>query len=202
MLFKENESIEKIKNLVNNTELTAYFQLNNELNKTDETIIGRMYFIQPNDIERFALRILLIYKKRAESFEDLRTGNGIIYSSFFEAAQKSGQLESDSQWTDSLEEACLKIIDIDELRKFFVIVLENCMPSDRHVKKEKILFFVDGPGGKGKTFLYNTLISYIRSQNKKVLSVASSGIAALLLAGGKTAHSRFKIPLNLNHTNF
>ncbi|CAF1146398.1 unnamed protein product, partial [Brachionus calyciflorus] len=124
--FKDNESIEKIKNLVNNTELTAYFQLNKELNKeksgsaqdyfyyeipkTDETIIGRMYFVHPNDIERFALRILLIYKKGAESFEDLRTVNGIIYSSFFEAAQKSGHLESNSQWTDSLEEACLKII--------------------------------------------------------------------------------------------
>ena len=30
-----------------------------------------------------------------------------------------------------------------------------------------------------------------------MLAVASSGIAALLLPGGRTAHSRFKLPINL-----
>ncbi|KAL6876351.1 hypothetical protein ACP4OV_012923 [Aristida adscensionis] len=35
---------------------------------------------------------------------------------------------------------------------------------------------------------------------KIVLSVASSGVAALLLPGGRTAHSRFKIPLNIDET--
>ena len=30
-----------------------------------------------------------------------------------------------------------------------------------------------------------------------MLNVASSGIAALLLEGGRTAHSRFAIPLNV-----
>jgi hypothetical protein len=31
-----------------------------------------------------------------------------------------------------------------------------------------------------------------------VLAVASSGIASLLLPGGRTAHSRFKIPIDLH----
>jgi hypothetical protein len=35
-----------------------------------------------------------------------------------------------------------------------------------------------------------------------VLCVASSGIAALLLPGGRTSHSRFKIPLQTNETSF
>ena len=35
-----------------------------------------------------------------------------------------------------------------------------------------------------------------------VLCVASSGIAALLLPGGRTSHSMFKIPLNSNDTSF
>ena len=56
-------------------------------------------------------------------------------------------------------------------------------------------FFLHGPGGTGKTYLYNTLCNHLRSQNKIVLCVASSGIAALLLKGGRTAHSRFKIPI-------
>ena len=60
------------------------------------------------------------------------------------------------------------------------------------------LFFLYGPGGTGKTYLYNTIISKLRSEKKIVLPVASSGIAALLLPAGRTAHSRFKIPMNLN----
>jgi len=57
------------------------------------------------------------------------------------------------------------------------------------------IFFLHGSGGTGKTFLYNTLCYKLRSEEKIVLCVASSGIAALLLKGGTTAHSRFKIPI-------
>src|SRR5487761_412025 len=57
------------------------------------------------------------------------------------------------------------------------------------------IFFLHGAGGTGKTFLYNTLCYHLRSQNKIALCVASSGIAALLLKGGRTAHSCFKIPI-------
>ena len=59
-------------------------------------------------------------------------------------------------------------------------------------------FFVYGYGGTGKTFLWKTLSATIRSKGQIVLNVASSGIASLLLTGGRTAHSRFHIPLNLN----
>ncbi|GJY18084.1 ATP-dependent DNA helicase PIF1-like protein [Tanacetum coccineum] len=58
-------------------------------------------------------------------------------------------------------------------------------------------YFVYGPGGTGKTFVYKTIISQIRSEGMIVLAVASSGIASLLLPGGRTAHSRFVIPLEL-----
>lgn len=57
-------------------------------------------------------------------------------------------------------------------------------------------FFVYGFGGTGKTFLWKTLSAAIRSRGQIVLNVASSGIASLLLEGGRTAHSRFAIPLN------
>lgn len=60
------------------------------------------------------------------------------------------------------------------------------------------LFFVHGSGGCGKTFLWQTIISFVRSKRKIVLPVASSGIAATLLPGGRTAHSRFHIPLKLD----
>lgn len=59
-------------------------------------------------------------------------------------------------------------------------------------------FFLNGPGGTGKTFVYNTVCNMVRSHGWIVLCVASSGIASLLLCGGRTAHSMFKIPLSLN----
>ncbi|XP_017468423.1 PREDICTED: uncharacterized protein LOC108360582 isoform X2 [Rhagoletis zephyria] len=59
------------------------------------------------------------------------------------------------------------------------------------------IFFLDAPGGTGKTFLINLLLAKIRSSGEIALAVASSGIAATLLDGGRTAHSMFKIPLNV-----
>ncbi|CAN0880300.1 ATP-dependent DNA helicase PIF1 [Linum grandiflorum] len=60
-------------------------------------------------------------------------------------------------------------------------------------------FFLHGHGGTGKTFLYNCIISKVRSSGKIALVVASSGIAATLLLDGVTAHSCFKIPLKVDH---
>ncbi|XP_074326836.1 uncharacterized protein LOC141664779 [Apium graveolens] len=60
------------------------------------------------------------------------------------------------------------------------------------------VFFVYGSGGCGKTFLWHTLCCRLRSEEKIVLPVASCGIAAVLLPGGRTAHSRFHIPLKLD----
>ncbi|XP_020967699.1 uncharacterized protein LOC110266947 [Arachis ipaensis] len=63
-------------------------------------------------------------------------------------------------------------------------------------RRESGVFFVDGPGGAGKTFLYRAIIADLRSKGHIVLVTASSEIAATLLPGGRTAHSRFKIPIN------
>ncbi len=85
---------------------------------------------------------------------------------------------------------------------------EDTLNDDQHnayetilnavTNKEGKLFFVYGSGGTGKTFVWTTLLSRLRGQGKIVLAVASLGIASLLLLGGKTAHSRFKIPIDLD----
>ena len=54
-----------------------------------------------------------------------------------------------------------------------------------------IIIFLDAPGGTGKTFLLNLFLAHIRAQRQIAIAVASSGIAATLLTGGKTAHSTF-----------
>jgi GTPase SAR1 family protein len=62
-------------------------------------------------------------------------------------------------------------------------------------------FFLHGPGGTGKTYVYNTLCHFLHGQGRIVLYVTSSGIAALLLIGGRTTHSYFKIPINLHESS-
>ncbi|XP_071705259.1 uncharacterized protein [Rutidosis leptorrhynchoides] len=64
------------------------------------------------------------------------------------------------------------------------------------------VFFLYGYGGTGKTFLWKTLSAALRSKGDIVLNVASSGIAALLLSRGRTAHSRFAIPINPTDDTF
>jgi hypothetical protein len=59
------------------------------------------------------------------------------------------------------------------------------------------IFFLDAPGGTGKTFLIRLILAAIRSQNDIAVALASSGIAATLLPGGRTAHSTLKLPLNM-----
>ncbi|XP_074298500.1 uncharacterized protein LOC141629384 [Silene latifolia] len=57
-------------------------------------------------------------------------------------------------------------------------------------------FFVDEPGGTGKTFLYNSLYAEVHLVGEIVLPTTTSGIAALNIPTGRTTHSRFRIPLD------
>ncbi len=69
------------------------------------------------------------------------------------------------------------------------------------LQKQKT-FFLDGPGGTGKTFVENLILTYVRSKRDIALAVASTGIASILLANGCTSYSRFKIPLNTDPDAF
>jgi hypothetical protein len=64
--------------------------------------------------------------------------------------------------------------------------------------KDGKLFFVYGSGGTDKTIVWTMLLSCLQGQGNIVLAVASSRIAFLLFLGGKTTHSRFKIPIDLH----
>uniref|UniRef100_A0A8R1IAX7 ATP-dependent DNA helicase n=1 Tax=Caenorhabditis japonica TaxID=281687 RepID=A0A8R1IAX7_CAEJA len=53
--------------------------------------------------------------------------------------------------------------------------------------------FVDGPGGSGKTFVYNCIANIIHGERKSLLAIAWTGIAASLLPNGRTVSSVFKL---------
>ena len=57
-------------------------------------------------------------------------------------------------------------------------------------------FMADSPAGTGKTFTEKVIAARLRGNGRVVLTVASTGIAALQLPGGWTAHSMLKRPLD------
>lgn len=99
--------------------------------------------------------------------------------------------------------------DVNELASFVQMNLPNLVHEQR-IAYEKImdavtnqeggLYFLDAPGGTGKTYLISLILATIRSNGDIALAIASSGIAATLLSGGRTAHSALKLPLSLQIT--
>ncbi|XP_074377523.1 uncharacterized protein LOC141719037 [Apium graveolens] len=103
-------------------------------------------------------------------------------------------IEETSYDTRKMEYETAKLLQdcTEEQRKIYDAVIQSI---DTNVGG---IFFVYGSGGCGKTFLWRTLICKLRSQGKIVLPVASSRIVATLMPSGRTAHSRFKIPIVLD----
>ncbi|XP_070012985.1 uncharacterized protein [Nicotiana sylvestris] len=88
------------------------------------------------------------------------------------------------------------------------LLLEAKLNTEQRKAYDKILntifsnqpgvFFIDEPGGTGKTFLYHALLAVVRSKDFVALAIATSGVAASILPGGRTAHSRFKFPIEID----
>ena len=106
-------------------------------------------------------------------------------------------------------------INFEELRAYYQVVHEG-VPDARYIASLNIeqrrifdnlaeaienpsssnLFYIDGPRGSGKTFLYSALTAYCLQRDVRFICVAFSGIASSLLYKGCTVHSAFAIPLN------
>ncbi|ETV75935.1 hypothetical protein H257_09895 [Aphanomyces astaci] len=78
----------------------------------------------------------------------------------------------------------------DEHRSFVATVLAQIY---EHASGNA--YFLQGEGCSGKSYVSQILLAKVRDKGDIALVVASSGLAALLLMGGTTAHSRFKIPV-------
>eukprot|EP00794_Sanderia_malayensis_P004010 gene4010-biopygen2490 len=98
-------------------------------------------------------------------------------------------------------------INIEREREHGQHMLEQLNPEQLHIHNTVVhaiethstdnCFFLDGPAGTGKTFLYNTLLHNLQASGNKVQCIAYSGIVATLLIHGRTAHSTFQIPIPL-----
>ncbi|XP_044019589.1 uncharacterized protein LOC122860013 [Aphidius gifuensis] len=233
--------------------------------KRQFNIIGRMYFISPSQVELFHLRLLLITVKRATSFENLRTVDGMTHDTYRSACLALGLIEDDAEWDramteekklwedhkDGMSEDFKRTYSLNQsyarsyheinthlsrersaLSKFPTMPLltdfepvdnlndEEIIPLQRHEEigsaqyaklntKQKVIvdkilnavlsdqrtsnscFFIDGPGGSGKTFVYSTIYHLLKSKRKKISTTAFTGIAAISLPEGRTMHNVF-----------
>ncbi|KYN07868.1 ATP-dependent DNA helicase PIF1, partial [Cyphomyrmex costatus] len=85
-------------------------------------------------------------------------------------------------------------VELNNKQKEIVdVILESL---DKNIS-EKHCFYINGPGGSGKTFLYTTIYYLAKIRNKRVCTMAFTGIAATLLPHGKTVHKTFGLPVPL-----
>ena len=129
-------------------------------------------------------RILQISGKDLSEFYGLPIPNRTVQRVSVEEKRETYDLEDLDQFVD---ENLDKLTD--EQQNVFDTIISNLDHGG--------LWFLDAPGGTGKTFVTKLILAEIRRRGHKCLAVASSGIAATLLPGGRTAHSTFKLPLDL-----
>jgi hypothetical protein len=68
---------------------------------------------------------------------------------------------------------------------------------DKVAKRQGSIVFLDAFGGTRKTFLTNLILAKLRTQSEVALALASSGTAATLMQGGRTAHSALNLSLDI-----
>jgi hypothetical protein len=68
-----------------------------------------MYYVHPSTDELFYLRMLLMIVKGARNYVEVRTFNNRIYSTFHEACDICGLLESDNEWNIPFDEAIVSV---------------------------------------------------------------------------------------------
>ncbi|GBN04007.1 hypothetical protein AVEN_257595-1 [Araneus ventricosus] len=77
----------------------------NKRQRGGQNVIERLPVVSILDTERYYLRMLLLRKSGAISFDDILTINGLRCITFHQACQEYGLLQGDQQWHDALNDA-------------------------------------------------------------------------------------------------
>ena len=85
----------------------------------------------------------------------------------------------------------------DEQKQVYDGIINIINDEERALMPKGRCIFINAPGGTGKSFILKTICDFVRGNSERAIMVGASGIAALNFEGGRTAHSRFKIPLNI-----
>ena len=177
--------LESIVSQLNNEQLTIYNEITNYLIDKFNLNIGNDQLI-PNQIEstnengsRMEIEIENLINQNQNQEEN---GNG----SRMEIENEEEILNDLNKMIQDNEDIIPDLSDSESE--------SSSISFDDHIYP---LYFINGAGGIGKTFLYNSIILFCEKYNIQYLCFAHTGIAAGLLKNGTTLHSGFGIPLNL-----
>lgn len=98
---------------------------------------------------------------------------------------EDNNFDRDALWRDV--EASIESFN-DEQRLFFDQVMQSIS------NREGRMFFLDGPGGTGKTFVFNSILKLMKLLDITAIASASSGIAGNILINGRTHHNAYGVP--------
>ncbi|XP_027101097.1 ATP-dependent DNA helicase PIF1-like [Coffea arabica] len=173
--------------------------------------IDRIVAAHPGEDEKYYLRLLLTKVKCPTTFADLRTFGGVQVQTFHETALLGDywsmmmarnfiyDMESQKRALNAERNIVFTSDDLDacaflnqKQKEAFNLI------SERVYSNKSGAFFIDGSKDIGKTFLYHALLVDIRSKGYIVLPIATSSIAASILCGGRIAHARFKISIDIS----
>ena len=155
--FKEGEEERALQRASQqNTQLTAWFQLNSEdssarqytyaqipnhytfhsqtkkwqtRKQRGDKAISRLYSVSPKDKDRYYLRMLLLHVPGATCYDDLKTVNEQTYPSYKDACKALNLLIDDTEWNSALTEAANFQMP-SQLRSLFATICIHCEPTD------------------------------------------------------------------------
>ncbi|XP_020985850.2 uncharacterized protein LOC110274852 [Arachis duranensis] len=101
--------------------------------RKSHAVIGRIFFVPPGSGEIYYLRLLLNLVKGPTCYEDIRTVDGTVYSTFRDACYARGLLDDDREYIDAIQEAN-NWGSGEYLRKLFATLLfSNSMTRPEYV---------------------------------------------------------------------
>ncbi|XP_073120058.1 uncharacterized protein [Henckelia pumila] len=164
-------------------------------------------FQMPNSLRRLFATIL-VYCEPA----DVR----FLWDTYFEAMSEDLQrqfhqnreflVSKKLQSINLILESMGKQIGAFDLPQISLYMRQSNGTFSREIEEEKSIQISDDDycanSRTGKTFLYRALLANIRKKNMIALATATSGVAASILPGGRTSHSRFKIPIDLHEESY
>lgn len=178
-----------------------------------------LIYCEPGDVRKlWNEHYESLSKDYSRHYENTESVQNMVLTDISVFLRSMGKSLSDFDLPNIIANVSLESVGFREVHEEYSIVVEDehraardSLNHDQKAAYDNIMrhvdddchgvFFIDGPGGTGKTFLYKALLAEVRSRGLIALATASSGAAANNLPGGRTAHSRFKIPINLNNNS-
>nr|GEV88416.1 hypothetical protein [Tanacetum cinerariifolium] len=163
--------------------------------RNSKSSVGHLAYVHPTSGELFYFRILLCHKKGCTQFIEVQMINDVFYPTYRGACEALGLLGDDKEWDIAMQE----VRPIDMLANMLLM-------EEKNYNQQQLMQERDESAPKLNTQqrkIYDLIIDANLKKQQELIFVyghggtTSSGIASLLLPSRRTAHSRFKLPLEL-----